>query len=308
MRNPEAAFYTFTYKDGWPVCFAQVEIWAEITPGSGHKILVLGRMTTDADGRLMRVGRDRRFNPQWNPGWNLPELRIRDDVAGRTATFEVYAWSYTVDWERPAPFADFDGQNFNSPWDFLDYLVLRYRFLSNMQPTPIDMTLFRVGSPAKVPFTANMFVKLRVAIEHAQLATANPGRGATLDQLADADLGAMAPAQRLVWRLSSAIPIRASASTFGKQTPTALAAVYLEMLEAMVRNWKSLSLVKILTAIHQVVPALPGHKLVVSETEDWALAGLLIFLAGLAPYGYRFSAFDEPIDPNMYIIHVTMVT
>jgi hypothetical protein len=306
MQYPEAAVYTFTYKDGWPVCFAKVEIWAEMMPGSGRKILVLDRMKTDADGRLWRIERDRRLNPQWNPGWNLPELRVRDEVAGRTATFEVYAWNYTVDWERPAPFADFDGQNFNSPWDFLDYLALRYRFLSNMQPTPIEMTLFRVGSPAKLPYTANMFVKLRVAIEHARLATANLGPNATLDQLADADLGAMAPAQRLVWWLSSAIPIKAN--TFGKQTPTALAAVYLEMLETMVRNRKSLSLLRILTVIHQVVPALDGHKLVVSETEDWALAGLLIFLAGLVPYGYRFSGFDEPSDPNMYIIRVWMVT
>jgi hypothetical protein len=48
---------------------------------------------------------------------------------------------------------------------------------------------------------------------------------------------------------------------------------------------------------------------VISEQEDWVLAGLLIFLAGLIVYGYKFGGFDESTPSNGMsdLIAVTMV-
>ena len=124
-QYPERDFYIFTYHNGWAVNFAQVEVWAQLAGGTGTTILVFGghgSLLTDGNGLLARIPN--------NKAWISPEVRLFDRSAGRAAKFPLFAWSYQVDWDRPAPFAEFDNQTFDDVYDFLTYLSTRYGFLS----------------------------------------------------------------------------------------------------------------------------------------------------------------------------------
>src|SRR5882724_3243956 len=146
-QYPEKQLYSFIYSGGSPVSFANLEIWAQLRGGTGTKILVQNSLNTDGNGILFRVP------PQ--PSWLNPELRLIDEAANESDTFPLFAWPYKVKWDRPASYAEFDGVAFAKPGDFLDYLVMRYGFLSNVQP-PNDFKVSRVGSPAPEPPSSNM--------------------------------------------------------------------------------------------------------------------------------------------------------
>jgi len=299
-QNQEAAAYSFTYNDGWPASFARYEVWAEVTKGSGRKILVAGGAgaTLNGDGALLRI--------QPSPGWNDPEFRVIDDAAGgRGAKFPLFAWHYTLTWDRPVDFAEFDGNRFDKPAEFLEYLALRYSFLTSIQPNPLDFKLFRVGSPAEFPQSATMFVRLRTAMQDAwQYRQAlDPNDPKDFVERVDEEL--MKPARYFMWAISPFIPI--TARTFGKHTRATLATAYLEMLRKIARDYKGLPLEKIMQAMERMLRGSVSHKMVISLQEDWPLAALLIFLAGLIPYGYGFGGMDEPPDANIYTMAINMV-
>jgi hypothetical protein len=114
------------------------------------------------------------------------------------------------------------------------------------------------------------------------------------------------PGRRVLWALSALIPV--GARTYGRHTRDTMAAAYLGMLQRIAADRKSLPLAKILKALSHALPdGLKKDEGVINELEDWAMAGLLIFLAGLNAFGYVFASFDEPDHPFMEIFSTTMI-
>lgn len=303
---PEHAFYQFIYNDDSPACFAEVQVWAALLGGTGTKILVFGgngSVQTDGSGFLPRISRDR--------NWLNPEVRLFDRVAGRSATFPLNAWLYKLDWDRPAPFAEFAAQKFDNVDDFLNFLVTRYSSLSSVKPTPLKFLLNRVGSPPKSQNAAVIFLQLQKALDEANQNFLLDPKATDVNQ--EFEDGHLKPGRRMLWALSGLIPV--GARTAGRHTQDTMAAAYLEMLRQIASPKRtSLRLAQILKAMSHALSyglalslGLMRDNGVINELEDWALAGLLVFLAGLNAFGYVFEGFDEPSDPFMEIFSVTMV-
>lgn len=300
-----APHYKFVYHDGSPACFADVEVWARIF-ASGPKILVFGQaplVQTDGDGVLpvTALPAPGQFN------WQSPEVRLIDQVAGRTVAgpYPLPTGNYLLDWNRPAPFAEFDGLQFASVSEYLDYLVTRYGFLTSITPTPLTFSLNRVGSPAPAPDAVGIFDQIKDALHRADGNFLLDPNAPDINQEMDDEH--FLPGRRVLWALSSLIPV--GARTSGRHTRDTMAAAYREMLQRVAAHWFSLPLAKILKALSDALPGGPaGNQGVINQLEDWALAGLLIFLAGLNAYGYVFAGdVDEPFDQFMTIFGVTMV-
>ncbi len=274
-------------------------MWAALVGGTGTTILVFGGnggVQTDGNGFLPRIPRDK--------NWLNPEVRLFDRVAGRSATFPLQAWLYKLDWDRPAPFAEFAAQQFDDVDDFLNFLVARYSSLSSVKPTPLKFLLNRVGSPPKSTSAGVIFLQLQTALDEAnQNFLLDPNAMDVNQEFEDEHLK---PGRRMLWALSGLIPI--GVRTSGRHTPETLAAAYLQMLQRIAAPRKSLQLGQILKAMSHALPhGLRKEAGIINELEDWALVGLLVFLAGLNAFGYVFEGFDEPSDPFMEIFSVTMV-
>lgn len=300
-----APHYKFVYHDGSPACFAGVEVWAQIT-SSGRQILVLGgapTIQTDGDGVLLASSL-----PGSPPsGWQNPEVRLIDQVAGRTVAgpFPLPLGNYLLDWNRPAPFAEFDGLDFTQLDEYLEYLATRYGFLTSITPTPLTFSLNRVGSPAPSPDAALVLDQIKDALDRANgNFLLDPNAPDINQEMEDEHF---LPGRRVLWALSAWIPV--GARTSGRHTRDTMAAAYREMLRRVAADWISLPLAKILTALSHALPGgFKRNQGVINELEDWALAGLLIFLAGLNAYGYVFAGdVDRPLDQWLTSFGVTMV-
>jgi len=296
---PERPFYQFTYHDDTPACFADIELWAKLQGGTGTKILVLGgngRLQTNGAGLLPRIQRDR--------NWVDPEVRLFDFVAGRGATFPLYASTYKLDWDRPAPFAENGAQKFSDTDKFLDSLVSLYRSLSTFTQSPLKFRLFRVGSPPVNTKASGIFLQLEEALDKANGNFLLDPNAPDMNQEFEDER--LLPGRRMLWALSGLIPV--GARTSGRHTPGSMAAAYLQMLQRIASTKSSLQLGKILKAMAHAIPhGLSKDEGIINELEDWALAGLLIFVAGLNAFGYVFDNFDEPEDPMMQILAISMV-
>jgi hypothetical protein len=296
---PEHAFYQFVYRDGPPACFADIEIWAELKGGTGAKILVFGgngRLQTNGAGLLPRIARDR--------NWVDPEVRLFDFVAGRGKTFPLHAWNYALDWDRPAPFAEAGAQQFTDVDKFLNFLVTVYRSLSSSTPSRLKFRLNRVGSPPINTKASVIFVQLQEAMNKANGNFLLDPNAPDINQEFEDER--LLPGRRMLWALSGLIPV--GARTSGRHTVDSMAAAYLQMLQRVSSADTSLRLDKILKAMSHALPhGLSKDDGVINELEDWALAGLLIFVAGLNAFRYVFESFDEPDDPMMQILSITMV-
>ncbi|MFZ0956278.1 MAG: hypothetical protein WAN60_08035 [Candidatus Sulfotelmatobacter sp.] len=299
---PESDVYQFLYRDGSPACFAEVQAFAALQGGTGTKILVFGgngSVQTNGSGFLPRIARAQ--------NWVNPELHLIDRVARRSATFPVFAWSYKLDWDRPAPFAESGAQEFDDVGDFLDFLVTRYSSLSSSsaKPTPLKFLLNRVGSPPEFQSAGVIFLQLQKALDQANQNFLLDPRATDINQEFEDEH--LKPGRRMLWALSGLIHI--GARTSGRHTTDTLSAAYLQMLQRIASPKRtSLRLAEILKAMSHALPdGLRKNDGVINELEDWALAGLLIFLAGLNAFGYVFESFDEPGDPFMEISSVTMV-
>lgn len=296
---PEHAFYEFVYQDDTPACFAEIQVWAELKGGTGTKILVFGgngRVQTNGNGSLPRIPRD--------GNWVNPEVRLFDRVAGRTATFPLTAWNYKLDWDRPAPFAEAGPDKFNDVDKFLSSLVTRYRSLSAFTPSPLRFLLNRVGSPPTTTPAGVIFLQLQEALDKANgNFLLDPNATDINQEFEDEHLQ---PGRRMLWALSGLIPV--GARTSGRHTQATMAEAYLQMLQRIATSRASLRLGQILNAMSHALPhGLRRGESVINELEDWALAGLVVFLSGLNAFGYVFESFDEPNDPFMEIFSVTMV-
>lgn len=301
-QNREAEFYEFAYNDGSPACFAQVEVWAKLRGGTGTDILVYGgnaSLQTDGSGILRRISK------QLN--WVDPWIRLIDMVARRTVRLPFFAWRYKLDWDRPAPFAEFDGQQFTDVGDYLDYLATRYGFLSSVTPSPLTFSLNRVGSPPEFQDAEVISLYLQDALDQASqgLGLLDPSDPDLDRQLDD---NRLKPGRRVLWSLSGLIPV--GARTSGRHTRATMAAAYLQMLRRIASGRESLRLREILKALYDALPhplnPLKKKTEVINELEDWALAGLLVFLAGLNAYGYVFASNDGSRD-WMETTDITMV-
>lgn len=296
---PEQQFYEFVYRDGTPACFADIQVWAELKSGTGTMILVLGgngSLRTDGNGLLARIPR--------NPNWVHPEVRLFDRVARRNATFALYAWYYKLDWDRPAPFAEAGPDTFDDVDKFLGSLVTRYRSLSAFRPSPLNFLLNRVGSPPENTPAGVIFVQLQEALDRANGNFLVDPNAPDINQEFDDEH--LQPGRRMLWALSGLIPV--GARTSGRHTQTTMAEAYLQMLQRIATSRASLRLPQILNAMSHALPhGLRKPESVINQLEDWALAGLLVFLSGLNAFGYIFQSFDEPYDPMMDILSVTMV-
>jgi len=281
---PEPESYSFTYNNGSAASFAEIQILAQVQGGRGTKILVL-KDNLDGNGQMRRV------KPQ--PSWIKPELWLFDRAAGQSKRFPLLAVPYKLDWDRPAPFGEFDGVKFGAVGDWLEYLAMRYEYLSNMLPGHMDLRLTRVGSPAEWPRGFMIFSQLKSAMSEsaATLKILDPNDSTALkDRVEEARLK---HAKYAMWAISGEIPI--SARTFGRHDQATLALAYLQMLRAIATKRSGLSLPKILKALAHTLPT-PRRVEVIAHEEDWALAGALIFTAGLMVYGYEFGGLDEPED------------
>jgi hypothetical protein len=260
------------------VPFAKVAVSAQFAANQQRMAVTsVGPFSTSGSGLLARIPRD--------PTWMSPEIMLWDVAAGKWKSFPLSASDYQVDWERPAPFAEFDNQSFDDVTDFLNYLCVRYGFLATTQPTPLTLKLSRVGSPAPEPDGRGMFLHLQEMAAR-MLDKSNGDKIATL--------------RNMLVALSSVVPI--ASSVFGKQTKESQADEFHQVLRRLAQNRKGLSIPKILNALQEW---LPGHREnihVISEQEDWAMAGLAIFVAGVMVYGYRLSAFDEGLDDSNHMI------
>jgi hypothetical protein len=270
VQIPEHSYYSFSYKHGGPVPFAKVAVYA-VFNGQRTAVLSVGPFSTSGNGLLPKITRD--------PSWVAPDLMFWDVAAKKYQSFPLYAWDYQVDWDRPAPFAEFDNQSFDDVTNFLKYLCVRYGFLANLQPTPLTFKLSRVGSPAPEPQAIGMFFQLRTLAE--QMPSKSDG-----DQIAIL--------RNILVSLSTRVPI--ATSTFGKQTKERQAGEFLQVLRRLAQDRTGLSVTKILTEVQQSLPGRRETIYLLSEEEDWAMTGLLIFLAGLMVYGYNFSTLDETSD------------
>ena len=258
--------------------FAKVAVYA-VFNGQRSAALSVGPLSTNGNGLLPRINRD--------PSWVAPDLMFWDVAANRFQSFPLHAWHYQVDWDRPAPFAEFDNQSFDDVTDFLQYLSVRYGFLANLQSTPLNFKLSRVGSPAPEPPAIGMFVQLKTLAE--QIPSKSDG-----DQIAIL--------RDILVSLSTRVPIATSA--FGKQTKENQAGEFLQVLRRLAQGRTGLSVTKVLTQMQQSLPGRRETIYLLSEEEDWAMTGLLIFLAGLMIYGYKFSMFDETSDSAGMIMEI----
>jgi hypothetical protein len=292
VQLPEEPFYRFTYQDGAPACFAEIQVWAQVAGGSGAAILVLGvrpMLQTDGSGLLLRIPR--------NPNWLNPEIRLIDRVAGRTAKFPLHAWHYELDWPRPAPFAEFDGRAFGDVDDYLSFLATRYDFLSTNRSSPLKLLLTRVGSPPPFPNAAVIFLQLQKALDRARHDSGQIDPD-------DPNVEHLMPGRRVLWALAGLIPV--SARTSGRHTPDTLAEAYRQLLKRVAAQRAALPLASILRALSRALPeGLKKDDGVINELEDWALAGLAIFIAGLNAFGYLLANFDEQ-DNWAHVFSITM--
>jgi hypothetical protein len=121
----------------------------------------------------------------------------------------------------------------------------------------------------------------------------------------DPNVEHLMPGRRVLWALAGMIPV--AARTFGRHTPDTLSLAYRELLKRLATQRASLPLAAILKAMSHALPGgLRKDEGVVNELEDWALAGLSIFIAGLNAYGYLVSNLDE-LNPSWLDTHsVTM--
>jgi hypothetical protein len=282
---PESEFYSFTYNNGWAASFAEITVLAQAQGGTGRKILVF-------DGYLDGNGTMQRIKPQ--PSWIKPELWVYDRAAGQSKGFPLFASAYKLDWDRPAPFGEFDGLKFDAVGDWLEHLAMRYEFLSNMLPGRMDLRLTRVGSPAEWPRGFMIFLQLKSAMDESAgtLKILDPNDSTALkDRVEEARLK---HAKYAMWAISGEIPI--GARTFGRHNQATLALAYLQMLRAIATKRSGLSLPRILKALARTLPTPSQRVEVIAHDEDWALAGALIFTAGLMVYGYKFGGLDQPED------------
>lgn len=295
----EGSFYSFVYNDDTPACFAEIQVWAALKGGTGTVIPVFpiqqGTLRTDGEGFLLRVQRQ--------PNWVNPEIRLFDRVADKNASFPFFASTYKLNWDRPAPFAEMGADKFNDVDKFLTFLVSKYQSLSAFRPAQLRFLLNRVGSPAMAIPADEIFRPFKKALDKANgNFLLDPNATDTNQEFEDEHL---LPGRRVLWALSQFIPV--GARTSGRHTQATMAEAYLQMLQRIATSRASLRLAKILDAVTGAIPhGLLGGEAVVNQLEDWVLAGLLVFLAGLNAFGYVVERFDEPDDPFMEIFSVTM--
>jgi hypothetical protein len=204
-----------------------------------------------------------------------------------------------LDWPRPAPFAEVDGRSFTDVDDYLAFLTNRYDLLSTTKSSPLKLLLNRVGSPPLSPRAAANFLHLQNALDRAK-------QDSRLIDPNDPNVEHLMPGRYVLWALAGLIPVAARID--GRHTSDTLAAAYRQLLQRLAANRATLSLASILRALSH---ALPGVHIrdegVVNELEDWALAGLVVFLAGLNAYGYVVSNFDELNGSWMITDSITML-
>lgn len=193
-------------------------------------------------------------------------IEIEDWAANRTHLVPMTPGRVTLPWDRPIPFARFDGQGFGNPQSFQRYCCERYSYLSSIRPTPLRICTLYCGSPASVPELEWVALQFRPLLGEGR--SSDPRKGKELDEL-----GRKAP-QKIY---------DAVARAAGLTVRSDIKAGYLEVLRKLALGGTSAR--AIADALFKGL-GVPLRFRSNERVEDGCALSMLVFVAGAMAYGY----------------------